>query len=128
VVDNLLDNARKYSAPGRPIVVATREDGGSALIVAEDSGCGIAREDLRRIFEPFFRSSSTAHQGVAGSGLGLSVVARIVTAFGGAVEAESQVGRGGRFVARLLMTKRPDDRPHESPCPHPTLSDAGSVP
>jgi signal transduction histidine kinase len=128
VVDNLLDNARKYSAPGRPIIVASREDGGSALIVVEDSGCGIAREDLPRIFEPFFRSSSAAHQRVAGAGLGLSVVARIVTAFGGTVEAESEVGRGSRFVVRLPMTKRPDDEPHESPCPHPTPSDAGSVP
>ena len=75
MVENLLDNASKYSRPGTPIVVRAAREGMSALLSVEDSGCGIAREDLPRIFEPFFRSSRTSHEQISGVGLGLSVVA-----------------------------------------------------
>jgi len=109
LVENLLDNACKYSLSGQAIVVATADDGGSALLVFEDSGCGIAREDLTRIFEPFFRSSSTSRQRVPGVGLGLSVAERIVKLFGGTVTAQSEIGRGSRFEVRLPMTKFSDE-------------------
>ena len=79
--------------------------------MVEDSGCGIAREDLTKIFEPFFRSSSTSHQRVPGVGLGLAVVARIVKAFGGTVTAQSEIGRGSRFEVRLPMTEFCDQEP-----------------
>jgi signal transduction histidine kinase len=78
------------------------------VIVVQDSGCGIAREDLARIFEPFFRSTSTAHQQVPGAGLGLAVVDRIVRAFGGTVTAQSEIGRGSRFEVRLPIAEPPD--------------------
>ena len=79
-VDNLLDNACKYSSPGQPIIVETAREGESAVIAVQDAGCGIERGDLTRIFEPFFRSSTSHHQ-VPGAGLGLSVVKRIVDGF-----------------------------------------------
>jgi signal transduction histidine kinase len=105
LVENLLDNACKYSCPGQAIVVSTARDGGSALLVVEDSGCGIAQHDLPRIFEPFFRSSSTLQQKVSGAGLGLSVVERIVQAFSGTIAARSEIGHGSRFEVRLPITE-----------------------
>jgi signal transduction histidine kinase len=124
VVDNLLDNACKYSLPGQPIVLATANEGGSALIVVQDSGCGIARGDLERIFEPFFRSTSTSHRGVPGAGLGLSVVKRIVKAFGGTVTAHSELGRGSRFEVRLPMAESAARRSSERPRRRAELTDA----
>jgi signal transduction histidine kinase len=115
LVENLLDNACKYSPQGQPIVLETAREGGAALLVIHDSGCGIAREDLSRIFEPFFRSSSTSQQRVAGVGLGLSVVERIVGAFGGIVSVQSQVGLGSRFEVRLPVTEVSDHSPSELP-------------
>src|SRR5262249_44715583 len=124
LVENLLDNACKYSHPGQPIVLITEKEGASALIAVQDSGCGIAREDLTRIFEPFFRSSSTSHQRVPGVGLGLSVVARIVKAFGGTVTARSEIGRGSRFEVRLPMPESSDQESSERPHAPAGLTDA----
>jgi signal transduction histidine kinase len=104
LVENLLDNACKYSRPGTPIVVRVSRKGEFALLSVEDSGCGIAREDLASIFEPFFRSSRTAPEPVSGVGLGLSVAQRIVQAFGGTVAVQSEVGHGSRFEVALSLT------------------------
>jgi signal transduction histidine kinase len=108
LVENLLENACKYSVPGTPVVVALRRDGPAALLSVEDSGCGIAPEDLARIFEPFFRSTLSQGDGPPGVGLGLSVVERVATAFGGTVAVGSIVGRGSRFVVSLPLTAAPD--------------------
>jgi signal transduction histidine kinase len=111
VVENLLDNACKYSQPGRPIVVSAARDGDFALLAVEDSGRGITPEDLSRIFEPFFRSSPGVGESVPGVGLGLSVVERIVDAFGGTVAAVSEPGSGSRFELRLPLTTAPFREP-----------------
>jgi signal transduction histidine kinase len=121
VVENLLDNARKYSPAGQPIVLMTAREGESAVFAVQDSGCGIARADLMRIFEPFFQSSSTSHRQVPGAGLGLAVVARIVTAFGGTITARSEIGRGSRFEVRLPIAHAP-----EGECPGLSPSRASS--
>jgi signal transduction histidine kinase len=107
LLENLLDNACKYSRVGTPIRVALARDASSAVLVVEDSGCGIAQEDLPKIFEPFFRSASSSEQRIAGIGLGLSVVERIVNAFGGAVTVRSQIGSGSRFEVRLNLFRTP---------------------
>jgi signal transduction histidine kinase len=108
LVANLLDNACKYSHPGTPIVITLAHRDGCALLSVEDSGRGIAREDLPRVFEPFFRSSPASADRVPGVGLGLSVVQRIAEAFGGAVAVESEFGRGSRFEACFPLTEAPD--------------------
>jgi two-component system, OmpR family, sensor kinase len=101
VVDNLLENASKYSAPGTPIIVrAWREDGTVALGV-QDRGCGLAREDLPRVFEPFFRTEVARRDGHPGVGLGLAVAQRIATTSGGTLVVESQPGTGCLFTLRL---------------------------
>ena len=108
LVENLLDNACKYSAPGTPVVVSLARESCSALLSIEDSGCGIAAEDLPRVFEPFFRSNRLPGDGAPGVGLGLSVVERVATAFNGTVAVRSVEGRGTRFEVSLPLTDAPD--------------------
>jgi heavy metal sensor kinase len=100
-LDNVLDNACKYSAPGSPIVLRLRREKGELLLAVEDRGCGVSEQDLAHVFEPFFRSAEARRRGVGGVGLGLAVAARIVAALGGRVEAHSREGEGSRFVLAL---------------------------
>jgi signal transduction histidine kinase len=123
-LENLLDNACKYSRPGTLIVVAARQEGGCALLSVEDSGCGIAPEDLPRVFEPFFRSAQSVGERVAGFGLGLAVVRGIAAAFGGTVTVASELGAGSRFELRLPLTERPDDRDAVPGRGHPVALEA----
>jgi len=106
-VDNLIDNACKYSAPGTPIVLSLARSGQSAVLSIEDHGCGILEEDLKHVFEPFFRSSEARRRGIGGVGLGLAVTARTVAAFGGRIEALSQPGKGSRFSIYLPAVDGP---------------------
>jgi signal transduction histidine kinase len=101
LLDNLIDNACKYSEPGTPIHLrATAGPDGVTLSVA-DAGEGIALEDLPHVFEPFYRAARPRRRGQNGVGLGLAVVERIATAFGGTVAARSQPGSGSRFTVEF---------------------------
>lgn len=100
-LDNLLDNAFKYSHPGSPVCIEIVLATGAAVIVVEDQGRGIAAEDVDRVFDPFFRASEVKRAGIGGVGLGLAVAARIVTAFGGKIGVEGRPGGGSRFVVRF---------------------------
>jgi two-component system, OmpR family, sensor kinase len=101
LVDNLLENACKYSLPGTPIVVrAWREDAVVALGV-QDRGCGLEAEDLPRVFEPFFRAELARRDGHSGVGLGLAVAQRIAASSGGTLMVESELRKGSLFVLRL---------------------------
>jgi signal transduction histidine kinase len=113
LLDNLLENACKYSEPGTPIIVCAsheRERGAVALSV-EDRGCGIPPEDLPRVFEPFYRAESARRLGRSGVGLGLAVARRIVAAHGGTISLDSEPGRGCRFVVRLPQVSAADAAP-----------------
>lgn len=101
LLDNLLDNARKYSAVDTPITVRLGREGEYVVLSVTDAGTGIPPEDLPHVFEPFYRSAQVRRQGQAGCGLGLAVVQRIALAFGGSVTAWSEAGRGSRFTVRL---------------------------
>jgi signal transduction histidine kinase len=101
LIDNLIDNACKYGRPGSLVRVESGREGDFALLIVEDTGQGIAEEDLPRVFEPFFRSKRVRRQGIPGVGLGLSIVERIAVAFGGAVTVTSKVDSGSRFEVRL---------------------------
>jgi two-component system, OmpR family, sensor kinase len=101
LLDNLLDNAAKYGPSNGPIQVRVETRDGGVELSVEDAGPGIAAEDLPRVFEPFFRSSSARSAGVRGVGLGLSVARRIAEAMGATLTAESVAGRGSRFVLRM---------------------------
>ena len=100
LLDNLLENACKYSAAGTSVQIDLRIEPGVVLLTVEDHGCGIPAEDLPHVFEPFYRSQQ-ACRGQAGVGLGLAVVQRIATALGGTIAVESEPARGSCFMLRL---------------------------
>ena len=103
LVDNLLENACKYSEPGTPIVVrAWREDSTVALGV-QDRGCGLEAEDLPRVFEPFFRTESARRDGQPGVGLGLAVAQRIAASSGGSLVVRSRAR--GRVLLRVSLAR-----------------------
>jgi heavy metal sensor kinase len=101
LLDNLLDNACKYSERGTPITLAAWGEGGVVALTVEDAGRGIAAEDLPHVFEPFYRSPEARQQGVGGVGLGLAVARRIAAAFGGTLDAQGRPGQGVRLTLRL---------------------------
>jgi signal transduction histidine kinase len=101
LLDALLDNALKYSAPGTSVAVRLGGDARGVWVEVQDQGCGIAPEDLPNLFHPFFRSASARKQGVPGVGLGLAVAARVAAALGGSIAVESEPQRGSRLRIRL---------------------------
>jgi two-component system, OmpR family, sensor kinase len=98
-LDNLLDNACKYSSPGSPVAVRLRREEETICLEVEDRGCGIDADDLPHIFEPFYRSRAV--QRSAGVGLGLAVAGRIIASFGGRMDVSSTAGKGTKFTVRL---------------------------
>jgi signal transduction histidine kinase len=103
LVDNVLDNARKYSKPNARILVETFRDREEVILAVEDAGPGIPEADLARVFEPFYRSAQARGRGLPGVGLGLAVVRRIAMALGGSVALSSELGKGSRFEVHLPM-------------------------
>ncbi len=110
VLDNLLENACKYSAPGTPVVVRTWRENGSVLLAVEDRGCGLTADELPHVFEPFFRGEQAQRGGQPGVGLGLAVAHRIAATFGGTLEALSEPGAWSLFILRLPEATWVDDQ------------------
>lgn len=104
-LENLVDNALKYSESGTPVTVTCWREAGLSALAVEDRGCGLSREEVASAFEPFYRAPRARQLGRAGVGLGLSIVQRIVAASGGTIDVESSPGRGTRFVIRLPESK-----------------------
>jgi two-component system OmpR family sensor kinase len=94
VIENLLENAHKYSPAGAPIRLSLTSDGGRAIFTVTDQGQGISADDLPYVFEPFFRADRSRTRGTGGVGLGLPLARRIVEAHGGTIEIESKVDHG----------------------------------
>jgi signal transduction histidine kinase len=103
-VGNVLANACKYSAPGSPVRVRLAEQNGEIGVEVEDRGEGMDEETKRRIFERFFRGETAA--GVAGTGLGMSIVKEILDIHGGRIEISS-APRAGTTVALWLPRAAP---------------------
>jgi two-component system phosphate regulon sensor histidine kinase PhoR len=102
-VINLLDNAIKYSEPGRRVWLSGRRDDTHVLISVKDEGCGIAEEHHARLFERFYRIDKARSRKLGGTGLGLAIVKHIVLAHRGQVTVESTVGKGSTFCIRLPL-------------------------
>lgn len=101
VLDNLLDNARKYSPSGEPVVLWAQVAGPELRIAVEDRGMGIAPEELSQVGTPFFRTDRSRTRQTGGVGLGLSLSRKIVSAHGGSLEIESELNKGTRVQIRL---------------------------
>lgn len=104
VVLNLLENAYKYSDGTPRVTLRATQEGPSVVIEVEDQGIGIARRDLKRIFQPFYQVDQRLARERGGCGLGLSIVDFIVRAHGGRVSVESQPGVGSCF--RVVLPAR----------------------
>jgi signal transduction histidine kinase len=100
---NLLINAMKYSGPSREIGLSLSAANRQARICVSDHGVGIPLDEHQRIFERFYRVPSPENKLVSGAGLGLALVRHIAEAHGGAVEVESEPGRGSAFTIRLPL-------------------------
>jgi PAS domain S-box-containing protein len=97
VVSNLVNNAVKYSPDGGTVTLASRSEGGFALVTVADTGLGIPPDEIGHVFERFRRVRSGAAQSIAGTGLGLTIVKQIVEMHGGKIWVESAVGHGSAF-------------------------------
>ncbi len=98
---NLIENAVKYSGECRTVHVAVDRRGHRAAISVRDGGLGIAPRERKAIFEKFVRGDSARASDTKGTGLGLALVRRIVEGHGGAVEVESEPGKGSTFTILL---------------------------
>jgi signal transduction histidine kinase len=105
-IDNLISNAIKYSPIGGKIAVVVAHEGGDTIIRVSDEGAGLSPEDLGRLFGRFQRLSAKPTAGESSTGLGLSIVKRIIDMHGGEVTAESQgPGKGSTFTITLPATE-----------------------
>lgn len=100
-IQNLIENAIKYSPPDSPITVRCRPANGSHLVEVEDRGIGIPPAEQGRIFEKFYRGRHASDLNVQGVGIGLALVRHIMDSHGGSVSVESEPGRGSCFQLRL---------------------------
>jgi signal transduction histidine kinase len=103
VIANLLANALRHTPPHGRIVLAVRREPEGAVISVADSGSGIAAEVLPHIFDRFYRPDPSRSRRTGGAGLGLAIVRQLAVAHGGGVRAESEAGRGSRFIVTLPM-------------------------
>jgi len=104
---NLLDNAIKFNKPSGEVSVRAVENGSDQVeISVSDSGIGIAKEDVNRIFERFYRVDKARSRQVAGTGLGLSIVRHAVEQMKGNVTVESELGKGSCFTIVLPRHRR----------------------
>ena len=101
IMDNLIDNAIKYTPAGGSVDVELDVDGDDVHIVVRDSGIGISQIHIERIFERFYRVDKARSRELGGTGLGLAIVKHLAGAFGGSVEVESTAGQGTSFIVRL---------------------------
>jgi two-component system phosphate regulon sensor histidine kinase PhoR len=101
VLNNLLDNAVKYTPRGNMITLGAAQRGLELEVWVKDTGQGILSSDLPHIFERFYRADKARSRELGGTGLGLSIVKHIAHAHGGSVQAESAFGKGTTIRMRL---------------------------
>lgn len=102
---NLLHNAIKFTPEGGQIIVTLEKTEGGVVCRVADSGPGIAEEDLIHIFERFYKADKARDRVLGGSGLGLSLVKKIVELHGGTVTAQSELGKSSTFTVTLPVSK-----------------------
>jgi signal transduction histidine kinase len=102
-LDNLVSNAIKFTPDGGRVTVRLSRAGESAVLEVEDTGIGISDEDLRRLFERFFRTRRATSAAIPGVGLGLTIAQAIVHGHDGVISVDSEDGRGTTFRVELPL-------------------------
>jgi signal transduction histidine kinase len=105
ILENLLSNAVKYSPPGKQIFVRLKQDAKGVRVEVQDQGPGLSAEDQKKLFGKFARVSAQPTGGEHSTGLGLSIVKKMVEAMNGQVWCESELGRGAAFVVQFPATR-----------------------
>jgi len=107
VFRNIIDNALKHSEPdGTPVTVHLTQEDAETIVSVSDHGSGIAKDELSRIFEPFYRVDKSRSRDTGGYGIGLSLCKTIMDAHGGSIEAESEPEKG--TIMQIRFFKQPD--------------------
>ena len=107
IFTNLISNAIKYTPEGESVSVTLSEENAFVKAIVSDTGIGIKKEDLPRIFDKFYRVKSSETRQIVGTGLGLSIVKSIVDAHLGSITVESEVGKGTTFTVLLPKESNP---------------------
>jgi signal transduction histidine kinase len=107
---NLLSNAIKYTEPGGIVAVTLKQTPEHLVGTVRDTGIGIPPEEQRQVFEEFYRAANARAISPVGTGVGLAIVQRIITNWGGQISVESELGLGSRFT---VMLPRADTTPPE---------------
>ena len=105
LINNLLDNANKYSPESPKILVSTRNVSKGVEVTVKDHGLGMTREARKNIFDRFYRVHTGDRHDVKGFGLGLSYVKTITEVHNGTINVKSEVGKGTTFHVRLPLAK-----------------------
>jgi len=103
---NLLDNAVKYSGKNPVIHLRAFLKEEAVFLEVQDMGAGISKDDQKKVFEKFYRSSDPASKNIEGSGIGLTLVDHIIKAHGGQVMMESDLGQGTRVTLKLPILRK----------------------
>jgi two-component system OmpR family sensor kinase len=106
VVANLLANARTHTPKGTTVTVTLRENDGQVVMDVIDDGPGLPEKDAEKLFERFYRIDSSRSRASGGAGLGLAIVAAIVAAHDGTIEAGNEEGRGARVTVTLPVARQ----------------------
>jgi two-component system phosphate regulon sensor histidine kinase PhoR len=101
LIFNLVDNAIKYNRIGGSVTVSISEEGTYGVMRVADTGIGIPKDDVERVFERFYRVDKSRSKKVEGTGLGLAIVKHIVEFHGGSVLLDSEVNKGTTITVKL---------------------------
>jgi two-component system phosphate regulon sensor histidine kinase PhoR len=101
MIINLVDNGVKYCDPGDKVIISKRFEEKHCVLTIEDTGDGIPKEHIPRLFERFYRVDKARSRAKGGTGLGLAIVKHIVLSFKGTIKVQSEIGVGTKFIIKL---------------------------
>jgi two-component system phosphate regulon sensor histidine kinase PhoR len=105
ILANLISNAIQYNRPKGQVILRLGENGSDCIFEVEDTGIGIAAEEVNRIFERFYRTNDARSIFLEGTGLGLSIVKNAVESLNGKIDVRSILGKGTAFIVKLPLAK-----------------------